>query len=115
LRMSLKKLWAHVFKWAACNILHSYSCNRAKNSKIDNFDFDTRGIKSSFIVVDGLLGQHDILEFKIPVNYLAVMAVVYGLQKLYENLISILFRKLPIRLRFPEVVKFAPFQKLHDN
>lgn len=46
---------------------------------------------------------------------LAAVAVVDGVQKLKEKLVAVLLTKLPIVLRFPEVVKLSSFQILHHD
>ena len=115
MHLPLEELRSHIPQAPTVYVLHPNPGNGTENSKVHYFQLHVLELYLSFLVVSRWLGQHHILELHIPVDNLAVMAVVDGTEQLIEQVVGLPLSELSIRLCFPELIQFSAFKVLHHD
>ena len=83
--VAYEQFGGHESETAAVYFFHTDPGNGPKNAKINNFEVHGIYDQPPLGIVLRLLSYHDVLEFEVPVNNLAVVAVVDGVHELDEQ------------------------------
>ena len=99
-----QQLGRHVFQAAAVDVLHPDARDRPENAEIHHLQLHALDVQIAAVVVHGRLVDHDVLVLHVPVDDLAIVAVVDCVQELHEQRVRRPLSENALRLAFPKVV-----------